>query len=200
MEHHIDHLLMHYGYFGIIIALIGGIIGLPIPDEVLLTYLGYNIYEGKMVYFNSLVCAFVGAAGGISLSYLIGYKFGLPLLLKYGPKIHITETKINRTRRLFEKFGPPLLLVGYFIPGIRHLVAYVAAINRYPFKKFTVYAYIGALLWTFTFITLGKKLGQDWILVERYLSKYSIYIILLALILCVVFYFYWRKRGMVGKV
>lgn len=200
MEQHIDYLLMHYGYFGIIIALIGGIIGLPIPDEVLLTYVGYNVFKGKMAFPTSLVCAFIGAVGGISLSYLIGYKFGLPLLLKYGPKIHITEAKINRTKRLFEKFGPPLLLVGYFIPGIRHLAAYMAAINRYPLKKFIVYAYSGALLWTFTFITLGKKLGQDWILVERYLSKYSIYIILLALILFGGFYVYWRRKGMVGKV
>lgn len=200
MEQHIDYLLMHYGYFGIIIALIGGIIGLPIPDEVLLTYVGYNVFQGKMAFLSSLVSAFIGAVGGISLSYLIGYKFGLPLLLKYGPKLHITEAKINRTRRLFEKFGPPLLLVGYFIPGIRHLAAYMAAINRYPLKKFIVYAYSGALLWTFTFITLGKKLGQDWILVERYLSKYSIYIILLALILFGGFYVYWRRKGMVGKV
>jgi membrane protein DedA with SNARE-associated domain len=40
MEQHIDFLIGHYGYFGIIIALVGGIVGLPLPDEVLLTYVG----------------------------------------------------------------------------------------------------------------------------------------------------------------
>lgn len=33
MEQHIGELIAHYGYFGIIIALAGGIVGLPIPDE-----------------------------------------------------------------------------------------------------------------------------------------------------------------------
>jgi membrane protein DedA with SNARE-associated domain len=41
MEQHIDFLIGHFGYFGIIIALVGGIVGLlPSPDEVLLTYVG----------------------------------------------------------------------------------------------------------------------------------------------------------------
>ena len=35
MGHQLDYLLEHFGYIEIIIALIGGIIGLPIPDEVL---------------------------------------------------------------------------------------------------------------------------------------------------------------------
>src|SRR5689334_25318264 len=100
---HLNHLIEHFGYLGIIIALVGGIIGLPIPDEVLLTYVGYNVFQGKLSYIPSLLSAFVGSIGGISLSYYIGYKFGLPLLRKFGPKIHITEEKINRTRNLFRK-------------------------------------------------------------------------------------------------
>lgn len=96
-------LLGHFGYFGIIIALIGGIIGLPIPDEVLLTYVGYNVFQGKLSYIISMLSAFVGATGGISLSYYIGYKFGVPLLKKYGPKFHITEHKINLPKEFIQK-------------------------------------------------------------------------------------------------
>lgn len=194
MEQHIDFLIGHYGYFGIIIALIGGIVGLPIPDEVLLTYVGYIVFQGRLSYMLSLISALIGATGGISLSYLIGYKFGLPLLLRFGPKIHITEDKINRTGQLFEKIGAPLLLVGYFIPGIRHLVAYIAAINSYPLKKFCAYAYSGALLWTFTFITMGRLLGEDWHFVRLFLGKYSVYIVLLGLLVMVILYLIWRKR------
>lgn len=48
MEQHIGELIAHYGYFGIIIALAGGIVGLPIPDEFLLTFVGYNVSKGVM--------------------------------------------------------------------------------------------------------------------------------------------------------
>lgn len=200
MQNQIDYLLEHFGYFGIIIALIGGIIGLPIPDEVLLTYVGFNVFQGKLSFIFSLISAFVGATAGISLSYFIGYKFGLPLLKKFGPKIHITEQKINRTKKLFEKFGPSLLLIGYFIPGVRHLAAYIAAVNSFPFRKFAVYAYTGALMWTFTFITLGRKLGGNWGIVETYMSKYSIYLIMLVLILSIIVYFFWKKNKQLRKV
>ncbi|MGZ4161543.1 MAG: DedA family protein [Neobacillus sp.] len=200
MQNQIDYLLEHFGYFGIIIALIGGIIGLPIPDEVLLTYVGFNVFQGKLSFIFSLISAFVGATAGISLSYFIGYKFGLPLLKKFGPKIHITEQKINRTKKLFEKFGPSLLLIGYFIPGVRHLAAYIAAVNSFPFRKFAVYAYTGALMWTFTFITLGRKLGGNWGIVETYMSKYSIYLIMLVLILSIIVYYFWKKNKQLRKV
>ncbi|MFE5429306.1 DedA family protein [Peribacillus simplex] len=195
MENHVAYLLEHYGYFGIIFALIGGIVGLPIPDEVLLTYIGYSVFQGELSYLISIVSAFVGATGGISLSYFIGHKFGLPLLEKFGPKLHITEQKINKTKKLFNKFGPYLLLFGYFIPGVRHLTAYIASVNSFPFRKFVVYAYTGALIWSFTFITLGRILGENWNNVELYMSTYSIYVITSLLVLSIFIYFLWKRRN-----
>ncbi|MGE7185451.1 DedA family protein [Peribacillus sp. NPDC006672] len=195
MENHITYLLEHYGYFGIIFALIGGIVGLPIPDEVLLTYIGYAVYQSKLSYLLSIVSAFVGATGGITLSYFIGNKFGVPLLEKFGPKIHITEQKINTTKKLFKKFGPYFLFFGYFIPGVRHLTAYIAAVNRFPFRKFVIYAYTGALIWSFSFITLGRILGENWTNVELYLSKYRIYLITSLLVLLIFIYFFWKRRN-----
>src|SRR3954465_476750 len=98
---YLNHLIEHFGYLGIIFALVGGIIGLPIPDEVLLTYVGFNVFQGKLAYLPSLLCACFGACGGISLSYLLGIKLGGPFLTKFGPKLHLTEQKVNRTKKLF---------------------------------------------------------------------------------------------------
>ncbi|MBY0124079.1 DedA family protein [Bacillus sp. S/N-304-OC-R1] len=193
--HHIINLLEHFGYFGIILALIGGIIGLPVPDEVLLTYVGFNVYQGKLSYLLSLLSAFTGAIGGISFSYLLGIKLGLPFLQKYGPKIHINEQKINRAKKLFNKIGPILLLIGYFIPGIRHVTAYLAGINSYSFKKFALFAYSGAIIWGFFFITLGRILGKNWHMVEHYVSKFSMVLIPIILLgLIVTFYIVWKRK------
>lgn len=199
MEQHIDYLIAHFGYFGIIIVLIGGIVGLPVPDEVLLTYVGFKVSQGTLSYIPSLLSAFAGAMGGISLSYFIGYKFGLPLIKKFGSKIHITEKKINRTQKLFLKVGPVLILVGYFIPGVRHLTAFVVALNSFPFRKFATYAYTGAFLWSFTFITLGRKLGENWGIVDFYVSKYCVHLIVFIIFLSSILYLFWRKRNQLRK-
>lgn len=194
MQEHIAYLIQHFGYFGIIIALVGGIVGLPVPDEVLLTYVGFNVFQGRLSYVLSLGAAFLGAVGGITLSYFLGYKFGLPLLEKFGPKVHIKEKQINRTKRLFQKIGPCLLIVGYFIPGVRHLTAFLSAVNRFPFRKFMVYAYSGAFIWCFTFITLGRILGKNWTKVEPYLLNHMIYIILITCVLLLMVYLIGQKK------
>ncbi|MEH7401425.1 DedA family protein [Gottfriedia acidiceleris] len=194
MVQHLNLIISHYGYLGIILALIGGIIGLPLPDEILLVYIGYNVFLGRLSYLPSIACAIIGIICGISLSYLLGYIFGLPLLNKYGPKVHITEKKIEMTKSLFTKFGPYILIIGFFIPGIRHLTAYFAAINKYSYKKFATFAFIGAILWGFTFITLGKIFGEEWDKVASIFAKYSLVIFPTALLLAIVFFFLYRKR------
>ena len=95
MEQHIGELIAHYGYFGIVIALAGGIVGLPIPDEFLLTFVGYNVSKGVM----SGTAAFKWDGWcdvRDALSYILGLKLGLPVLKKYGPKIRIKEHHIEK--------------------------------------------------------------------------------------------------------
>ncbi|PGS49572.1 DedA family protein [Bacillus sp. AFS041924] len=194
MVQHLNVIINHYGYVGIILALTGGIIGLPLPDEILLTYIGFNVFQGRLSYFPSIVCAIIGIICGISISYLLGHLFGLPLLNKYGPKVFITEKKIEITKSLFSKFGPYILIIGFFIPGVRHLTAYFAAINHYSFKKFATFAFVGAILWGFTFITIGKIFGDEWDKVASIFAKYSLVIFPSALFIAVIFFFVWRKR------
>jgi membrane protein DedA with SNARE-associated domain len=194
MEQQLDYLLTHYSYFGIVIVLIGGIVGLPLPDEIVLTYVGYNVYQGKILYALALLSAVIGALTGITISYFLGVKLGAPFLKKFGPKINITEEKIERTQALFNKFGPFLLFIGYFIPGVRHITAYLAGISRLEFRTFALYAYAGGLLWIFTFITLGRELGENWRKVEQYIHQYGVYIFLFILVLFFFAFLYVRRR------
>ncbi|MFP3121557.1 DedA family protein [Ectobacillus funiculus] len=176
MEQQLMGLLMHYGYLGLILALAGGVVGLPVPDEVLLTFVGYNVSRGHMTYFVALASGYAGAFLGITISYILGLKLGLPALRKWGPKLRITEDNIQRTHTLFDKYGPVVLVVGYYLPGVRHLSAYFAGISSMSVRKFCFYAYTGALLWVSLFITLGMKLGDHWSYVESCIHQYGIYL------------------------
>ncbi|MFC0472410.1 DedA family protein [Halalkalibacter kiskunsagensis] len=172
----VKHLIFEYGYFGIFIALVGGIVGLPIPDEVLLLTIGYYSYLGRVNLFTALISSYLGSVIGITISYILGAKLGLPFLLKYGDKIYITKPKIEKAQQLFSKHGAWFLLLGYFIPGVRHLTGYLAGISRMNLRTFMLYSYIGALFWVTLFVLSGYELGIKWYHVKQSFETYKLMI------------------------
>ncbi|MGV3139571.1 DedA family protein [Brevibacillus sp. CF112] len=179
VEHHLDLFVMKYGYVGVFFSLALGVIGLPIPDEVLMTYTGYAVSRGMLLMPFAVLSAFFGAAAGITISYAIACKWGLPLLLKVGPNLYITPKKIESTQKLFAKYGPFLLIVGYFLPGVRHITAYLAGMSAMKYGKFAAFAYTGALLWSLTFLLLGKMLEREWYKVVVYIRHYGLTFLLI---------------------
>jgi membrane protein DedA with SNARE-associated domain len=151
-----------YGYLGLFLALVLGIVGLPIPDETLLTFAGWLVYRGRLHLVPALSSAFLGSLCGITLSYTLGRTFGLYLIHRYGRYLHVTDEKLERVHRWFRRAGRWTLTFGYFLPGIRHLTAYVAGASKLEFPVFGLFAYSGGLLWSSTFISLGYSLGDEW--------------------------------------
>ena len=92
----------------------------------------------------------------MTLSYWIGFKLGKPFFEKYGHRFHMGPDTINKTSDWFSKHGNKLLIVAYFIPGVRHITGYFSGITRLPFRTFALFAYSGSFLWVTVFITLGK--------------------------------------------
>lgn len=194
MEQHLDLFLMKYGYAGIFFALALGVLGLPIPDEVLMTYAGYAVSRGVLHMPYTVLSAFSGASAGISISYFIGLKWGLPLLIKVGPYLHISEKKIASTQKLFARYGSYLLLVGYFLPGVRHITAYLAGIASMSYRRFAAFAYAGALVWSMTFLLLGRTLEREWFKVVIYIRHYGLTFLLIAAAAAIATYLLLRWR------
>jgi membrane protein DedA with SNARE-associated domain len=182
IQHRLLAFIAHFGYIGIFGAMVFGIIGLPVPDEVLMTFAGYLISQGKLHYLLTVVVSVIGSFTGMSVSYFIGHKLGYPFLEKYGRKIHITKEKLDRMEHWFKRFGKFAVTIGYFIPGVRHLTAYSAGISKWSFSSFSLYAAPGAMLWAVTFITLGTYLGEHWRVVTETIHRY----LLVGLILLIV--------------
>jgi membrane protein DedA with SNARE-associated domain len=178
---HVDliNIIYQYSYLGIFLLLALGIIGLPVPDEILLATIGYFIYTGDLPVVPAVLSAFLGALTGITGSYYFGTLCGRPLLYKLGPKIGISEEKINKTQSFFNKYGKGALFFGYFIPGVRHLTAYFAGMYSLPFKQFAIYAYLGAIFWCSTFILIGHQLAGRWYYLMDLIHRIGIYAFLL---------------------
>jgi len=185
--------ISHYGYFGLFSLLMLGIVGLPVPDETLLTFAGYLIFKKQLSFPLTLLFAFLGSATGISLSYILGRSLGLYLIHKYGRYVFITPEKLELVHRWFLRRGKWSLPIGYFIPGVRHLTAYVAGSSRLEIPVFATFAYSGALIWSTTFILLGYFLGDQWEFVLSRLENNILEGTLIVLAILAVIWFL-RKR------
>lgn len=180
------YLLQQYGYIGIFLFLVLGIVGLPLPDEIMMTFLGYLVSIGQLDLLLTYLSALLGSVCGITISYVLGVKLGYPFLKKYGSKIFITAQRLRTTQKLFRKYGNWLLFIGYFIPGVRHVTAYIAGISKLTFPRFAFYAYTGATFWCATFIGLGYLLGENWEMVFTVLDKYGKYCLIVAIFVLVI--------------
>jgi membrane protein DedA with SNARE-associated domain len=182
-----------YGYGGIFILLVLGIVGLPVPDETLLTLTGYLVYKGSLKLVPAFLSAFLGSTVGISVSYIIGRTFGLYVLHRFGRYMHINEEKINKVHDWFERIGRWALLVGYYIPGVRHVFAIVAGTSKLEYWEFALFAYAGAFIWASTFFSIGYFFGDQWTVILEHMHKNLILVSIIAVIV-VLFFFLFRKR------
>lgn len=196
MKHLIMHLVVSYGYFGIFGALVIGIFGAPIPDELLLTYAGYLSYKGELNFRLAILAAFLGSVCGITLSYGVGRSAGLYLFEKYGRYVHITPERLGKAHEWFGRYGKWTLAIGYFVPGIRHLIACLAGASRLRFSVFALFAYAGGIIWTSSYILLGYFMGKDW---SRLSGELHRHLLLGSIIVAGAVFVWFLIRGMWAK-
>jgi membrane protein DedA with SNARE-associated domain len=150
-----------YGYFAIFSLLVLGIVGLPVPDEFLLASCGFLVYQGHLQLIPTLASALAGSVSGITCSYIIGRTVGWTFLhSRFGRMLHIRDSQIARVHDWFNRMGHWALMIGYFIPGVRHFTAIVAGTSKLEYRGFALYAYSGAAVWVSIFIFIGYHFGE----------------------------------------
>lgn len=190
------HWVEQNGYYALYAALMLGIVGLPIPDETILVFVGALLAKGKFNPFVMWLTAWGGAMSGISLSYFIGRTAGMGFIHKYGKYLHVTQERLDKVHMWYGKMGPWVLVVGYYIAGVRHFSAMVAGTSGLAYPYFAVFAYAGAAIWVSTFLGLGYFLGDNWESVAHLAHEYLLYASLaVGVILAIYFGVKWlRKR------
>ena len=153
--------IAHYGYPAIFFLLIGGIVGVPVPDQLLLVVSGYLVLTKSLSLAPTLLAAVLGSIAGISLSYALGRGSG-----SYLSKMRFAANRLENARQWFERFGRWTLVFGYFIPGIRNLIGLTSGMMGLRVRYFAPYAYAGATLSSVTCVCAGYFLGAQasWLL------------------------------------
>ena len=109
----------------------------------------------------TILAGTAGSICGITLSYVLGRVLGLAVLHRYGRYVGLSRHSPDRGHRWFVRYGKWSVVVGYFVPGFRHLVAISAGATLLELK-FLPFACIGCSAPAgSTFVTIGYFAGPQ---------------------------------------
>jgi membrane-associated protein len=152
--------LKELGYVGIFLWLWLGMIGIPIPNEAIVTTIGYlsttQILQGDKVFF----AGYLGIIASLTTSYLLGRFIG-EKLVSYLSKRKGPKTSIRKALYLIKKYHVYSLVISYFIPGVRIFVPFLYGMMRLSYVRFATLSYLTALLWFSIFFVLGVFTGKN---------------------------------------
>ncbi len=79
-----------------------GIVGLPLPDEIMMTFIGYLASIGQLNLVFTFLSAVTGSICGITVSYYIWRQTGLPLFKAVWEQVfHHAQTAENDCKSFF---------------------------------------------------------------------------------------------------
>jgi membrane protein DedA with SNARE-associated domain len=161
-SHWIQGIVRDVGYPGVFVLITLESTLVPIPSELVMPFAGFMASQGEFSLPVILVINSVGALLGSAISYWIGVAGGKPFLVKYGKYFLVRQHDIVRTEAFFAKHGKATILIGRFLPVIRHVISVPAGIARMPLRGFFLQTFLGSTIWGGTLILLGYYVGANW--------------------------------------
>jgi membrane protein DedA with SNARE-associated domain len=187
----IIHLIQSSGYFGVFILMTLESALIPIPSEVTMPFAGFLTTTGG---FSFIAIVFIGAFGNLVGSW-IGYAIGyfleetviLTLIKKYGKFILVTVDEYNHSLKWFNKFGDKIAFFSRMLPAVRTFISLPCGLAEMNFWKFSIYTFLGSLIWSAILTYVGVYLGSKWNTIGGYFHKFDLVLAVL-LVFAVLFY------------
>lgn len=152
----------HPNWAGIITFLISfseslAIVGSVVPGSITMTAIGMLIGSSVIPALPTFTCAVLGAIGGDSASYYLGYYYR-DQISEYWPFSkypHIIESG----KVFFNQHGGKSVFLGRFLGPLRSIIPMIAGMMHMPNSKFLTANITSAILWSIMYILPGILIG-----------------------------------------
>lgn len=175
------------GYVGIFFGMALESACIPIPSEAILPFGGYLSFTGRLNLIAMILIGTIGGTVGSIGAYYLGKLGGRPLVEKYADKLKISKSKIEKSDEYFNKYGEKIVFFSRLLPIIRTFISLPAGISKMEFKKFTIYTFLGSLIWSVLLGYIGYKMGENWIMIRSWFHIADI-----AVVVCIVGFVIYR--------
>jgi membrane protein DedA with SNARE-associated domain len=189
------------GYPAVIIFVMIESSGIPFPGETMLLLAAFYAAVSQQLQIPIVIaCAALGAIIGDNIGYYIGRTGGRALVTRYGKYVRIKPEHLDRAEKFFAKHGNKTVFFGRFIAVLRAWAAFLAGVNKMPWRTFFFYNAAGGILWATLVGTIGffggRLLHDNFALVEHIVKTASwlLAAIVVALILLIYFIYLLRRK------
>lgn len=190
----VSQLLHHIGYLAIFVVLFVESFGIPSPDEIVLLFSGYLVWQGHFSYVLAVLTATVASTlGGIGAYFLAKFG-GRPLLLRYLGFIFRNPERIRYWEQYFQAKGDRVVLIGRIISGVRAVISYPAGLFAMPLPRFIGFSLAGSAIWAIIAVTAGYLLGPHIVKALEASHRYEGYVVAGLVLLGVLWFLYDRRK------
>jgi membrane protein DedA with SNARE-associated domain/membrane-associated phospholipid phosphatase len=168
--------------FALAMAEGGLLVGLFLPGEAPLIIAGVLAYQGRVHLAAVLLAASLGAVSGDSIGYWLGHRFGRRLeSTRLGRKIG--ARRWEKSRAYVRERGGKAVFLGRFVSIFRTLAPPVAGSAHMPYRRFLVWNLPAAVIFAIGLVMAGYLAGSSWHLLEEYLGRASLVIVIIVVVL-----------------
>ena len=191
----LGHLIEHWGHLAILVFVILGNLGVPVPEESILVLAGYLVWQGDLRLPLVLLVGILSAIAGDNLGYWIGRRYGQEAIARYGRWVLLTPARLDATRRFVTRYGAFGVFAARFIAGLRFMAGPVAGSTGLPPLAFVAANALGAVVYVPTMVAAGYGvaygLGDYLQRFERIVGKVE-HVVLIGAIIGTLAFLGWR--------
>jgi membrane protein DedA with SNARE-associated domain len=197
MGYSISHLVRtfvaDYGYWAVALMLLFENAGLPVPGETTLLVASFFAYSEHKLHLGWIIAVATCAATlGDNLGFAIGFYGGRPLLERYQRLFRIRQQFFERGESLFARYGAATIFFARFVFGMRVIAGPLAGVLHMRWRRFTIFNFLGAVVWVSCIAAAGYMFGQHWRTLARAVTRINVAVVIV--VIGIVFYLWWRQR------
>jgi membrane protein DedA with SNARE-associated domain len=170
----IEDLINSLGYIGIALLMFLENIFPPIPSELIMPLAGFTASRGELSLIGIVIAGTLGSVIGQLPLYYLGRLAGEERLKqwadKYGKWLTVSSDDIDKAKDWFERHGSKAVFFARLVPTVRSLVSIPAGFAGMNLLTFLAYSTLGMGIWAGVLAYLGYILGENYELVEQYMS------------------------------
>jgi membrane protein DedA with SNARE-associated domain len=157
----IAQFILRHGYPILFAAIFARQIGLPVPAPGFLLAAGALACSGKLRLAPALALSVTACVLADWFWYEAGRAWGDRVLHFMYSSAADPDAAERRSRRLFARHGPPLLVFDKFVPGLDAVVPPLAGTSGTGRLRFIAFETLGACLWSTGYSALGYVFSDD---------------------------------------
>jgi len=166
--------------------LIGGALGLPIPEDVPLILGGVLAHQGRCSLDLTILVAYIGTILGDLIIFSIGYKFGPTLYRWKSFRRYITPNRADRINRRLSKHSLWMIFIARHLFYLRTATFLTCGLFRMSVRRFILADLIAAAISVPLMVSLGYWLSENFDLLTKIINQTKlISLVLAALILAI---------------